>query len=89
MITYHFVLVNGGWRDDENFSECSSECGGGNKTKTKYCDNPLPSNGGQNCTCNHGDAKEINCDGTIATIQEICNEHLCPGYNSVKTVINN
>ena len=71
--------MDGGWRDDGVFSECNAICNGGNKTKTKHCDDPMPSNGGQKCTCNSEDEKEISCDGTTATIQETCNEDPCPG----------
>ena len=73
----HFCpLENGGWRDDEEFSNCSAECGGGKKNKIKYCDLPRPSNGGLNCTC-ISDPKEIDCDGKTATIVESCNEASC------------
>lgn len=70
-------IVPGGWRV-EDFSECNRTCNGGNKTQTKYCDNPLPSNGGDNCPCS-SDTKEIHCDGNTATIIETCNEDPCPG----------
>jgi hypothetical protein len=79
--------VNGGWRDDEEFSECNAKCNGGNKTKTKYCDKPPPSNDGQNCTCS-GDETEINCDGITATIQETCNKHACPGEHNFILIFN-
>ena len=74
-----FPLVNGTWRDDEEFSECSEKCGGGNRTKAKYCDNPSPSNGGMNCTCDPDNKNEIKCNGTVAIIQETCNENECAG----------
>ena len=38
-------IVDGGW---SIFSSCSVACGGGTKTKT--CSNPVPANGGKDCT---------------------------------------
>ena len=71
-------LGNGKWSDDVGFSACSEDCGGGKKTKFKYCNNPTPEHGGANCTCNAMDTTETSCDGLKATIEESCNEHKCP-----------
>ena len=86
-IFYH--PVHGGWRDDEEFSECSEVCGGGIQTKTKYCDNPTPE-GGNLCPCNQSDDKEISCNGTIATLQQSCNDEPCQGmlFKLYPTAIN-
>ena len=76
--------VNGGWRS-EDFSECSTVCGGGIRSKKKYCDNPTPA-GGRNCLCNENDPTEVTCDGggsvgygLEATIEVPCNEDPCQG----------
>ena len=73
--------MDGGWRDDQDFGKCvlgsSPLCGIGNKTKSKYCDNPAPFNGGELCSCNANDQKEIFCDGITATTKEDCNV-TCP-----------
>ena len=86
-IFYH--PVHGGWRDDEEFSECSEVCGGGIQTKIKYCDNPTPE-GGNLCPCNPSDDKEISCNGTIATLQQSCNDEPCQGmlFKLYPTAIN-
>ena len=73
------MLVNGGWREDQEFSECSVTCGGGNKTKLKHCDDPAPLYGGKNCPCDPKQPKEKDCDGVTATLEEQCNVHSCPG----------
>ena len=57
--------MNGGWGEWTDWSKCTVECGGGNQTKTRKCDNPPASGGG------------IPCEGIIATTRE-CNIHHCP-----------
>ena len=38
-----------GWGDWSSYSPCSKTCGGGEKERTRQCDNPTPSNGGAGC----------------------------------------
>ena len=45
---------------------CSAECGGGEQTRERECNNPAPENGGADC---EGDSSET----------QSCNEHPCPG----------
>ena len=61
----HRCPVNGGWSDFGPWSECSANCGGGTKTRTRTCTNPAPANGGADCV---GDATET----------QDCNTHKCP-----------
>ena len=68
--------VNGNWREEE-FSQCSSVCGPGFKTKMKYCDSPSPS-GGELCPCNQS-MNEKHCTGLFASIEEECNLGSCEG----------
>ena len=74
-------LVDGGWRDysEYNYTTCSETCGGGVKTKTRYCDDPKPNDYGDLCNCDQENANQIFCNGTMATIQIECNGHECPG----------
>ncbi|XP_020628230.1 ectin-like [Orbicella faveolata] len=45
-ILYH--LVNGGFTQWSEYSECSVTCGKGVQTRTRTCTNPPPSGGGKN-----------------------------------------
>ena len=58
--------VDGGWSDWTGWLECSASCGGGTRGRTRTCTNPLPQNGGSECS---GDA----------IVEESCNTLLpCP-----------
>ncbi|XP_063692594.1 SCO-spondin-like isoform X10 [Bolinopsis microptera] len=59
-----FCPVDGGYSDFGDWSECSAECDGGNRTRTRQCNNPAPAHGGAEC---EGEESEI----------EICNAHDC------------
>ncbi|CAH3133298.1 unnamed protein product [Pocillopora meandrina] len=58
--------VNGGYTEWSE-SKCSVTCGGGVKTLTRTCTNPLPSNGGKDCS---------ELGPTEKTVP--CNEQKCP-----------
>ena len=73
-----YLIVDGGWRED-NFTLCDKSCGGGNKRKQKYCDNPEPFNNGSLCSCDENDFEEIYCTQMYAIIQRECNTQPCPG----------
>mgnify|MGYP001792311379 CR=1 FL=1 len=54
------------WSEWEEFSECSVSCGGGAKSRQRYCNNPEPQYQGEDC---EGDDEEAMS----------CNEDPCPG----------
>ena len=58
--------VNGNWGEWGPFSDCTAGCGGGQKTQRRFCDNPRPSHGGQQCQGH-----------SIFTVA--CNSHSCYG----------
>ncbi|CAH1801182.1 unnamed protein product [Owenia fusiformis] len=63
--------VNGNWASWGSYGSCNRACGGGQKTRTRSCTNPVPKNGGNSCSGSSGQ--------TIA-----CNTHCCPvngGYS--------
>ena len=66
------IEVDGGWRTENNYSECNATCGNGFKSKKKFCDRPEPKNNGRFCHCNQSDTAEDTCDGSVATIIEPC-----------------
>ncbi|KAL5270907.1 hypothetical protein ACHWQZ_G001540 [Mnemiopsis leidyi] len=41
--------VDGEWGTWSAWSECSKECGGGTKTRSRECNNPTPAHGGNDC----------------------------------------
>ena len=59
-------VVNGNWGEWVDLTTCSKNCGGGEKTRHRECNNPPPAHGGQNCP---GPSQK-----TIT-----CNTHACPG----------
>ena len=60
------LLVDGGYSDFGDWSECSAECGGGTQTRSRTCTNPAPAHGGADCV---GDSSET----------RKCNTQACPG----------
>ncbi|XP_078498867.1 hemicentin-1 [Lissotriton helveticus] len=58
--------VDGSWGPWQTWSECSASCGGGEQTRTRQCDNPIPSNSGRSCP---GDSSQLSK----------CNIKACPG----------
>ena len=60
-------IVNGGYSDWTEFSECTVPCGGGIQERTRNCSNPEPANGGKDC-------KELGPDKE----SQKCNTEACP-----------
>ncbi|KXJ28705.1 Polycystic kidney disease protein 1-like 2 [Exaiptasia diaphana] len=69
-------VIDGGFTEFTNWTTCNATCGGGLQSRTRNCTNPVPRNGGQNCT---GPSEEI----------KACNIHLCPAPNvtTPKTIV--
>ena len=59
-------IVDGGWSEWEDISECTASCGTSLKEQNRTCDNPPPSCGGLPCIGN---------DHRIT----LCNTTCCPG----------
>jgi len=60
------VAVDGNWGLWQPWGECSSSCGGGQRTRVRLCNSPSPSNGGRPCP---GDSSQLSR----------CNTQACPG----------
>ncbi|XP_047609819.1 hemicentin-1 isoform X2 [Phacochoerus africanus] len=58
--------VDGSWGSWQSWSWCSASCGGGEKTRKRLCNNPVPSTSGRPCP---GDATQVSR----------CNIQACPG----------
>lgn len=43
-------VVHGQWSVWSSWADCSQSCDYGHRNRSRTCDNPLPSNGGQFCT---------------------------------------
>uniref|UniRef100_A0AC35G3W0 Peptidase M12B domain-containing protein n=1 Tax=Panagrolaimus sp. PS1159 TaxID=55785 RepID=A0AC35G3W0_9BILA len=41
--------VDGGWTEWTSWSDCSNPCENGQRSRTRYCLNPRPANGGKQC----------------------------------------
>lgn len=63
LILYH--LVNGGFGAWNEWTTCSQTCGGGTQQRSRDCNNPSPSFGGDDCV---GEASGV----------QLCNTQLCP-----------
>ena len=64
----YFRLVDGGFGEWGDWEECPVSCGAGVKSRTRACNNPVPSNGGDDCS---GERKQT----------QPCNVMACPGRN--------
>ena len=60
------VPVNGGLSTWSAWSECSADCDGGTRTKTRTCTDPAPAYGGNGC-------------GADNELTGTCNNQNCPG----------
>ncbi|XP_013396343.1 A disintegrin and metalloproteinase with thrombospondin motifs adt-1-like [Lingula anatina] len=63
--------VDGNWSDWSTWSACSVQCGKGEKSRDKLCNNPAPSNGGSWC-CYNG-----MCQFNKLTNKESCDAGPC------------
>ena len=63
--------IHGNFSSWSLFSVCSKSCGNGKKTRTRTCSNPIPRNGGRNCSA-LGPLKEV----------RDCNTFPCPVHGN-------
>ena len=66
IITWSSHVVNGGWSQWTSWSGCSLTCGGGTRTRTRTCSNPIPQGSGADCVGSPSGS-------------EGCNMVACPG----------
>jgi hypothetical protein len=60
-------MLDGGYTEWTPFSPCTAKCLGdvGDSVRRRFCTNPIPSFGGNNCTGLGLDRESIPCNGTI------------------------
>ena len=67
-------VVDGQWSDWSDWGSCSVTCDGGIQNRTRACNNPLPSNGGNPCSGNE-------------TETQSCNAGACPGKSKLNILL--
>ena len=72
------TAVDGGFSDWSEFSPCSATCGNGFQERERACNNPVPENGGKNCS----DLGEL-------TERRVCSVMECPGQLTIVNDNNN
>ena len=59
------LAVDGAWSEwSQGWTKCSKTCGGGVQYRQRVCNNPSPSDGGEDCPGEHSESR-------------ICNTELC------------
>ena len=48
-IIWSLFIVDGGWSEWQKWQECVIKNGKCLRTRSRYCDNPVPAEGGDNC----------------------------------------
>ena len=73
------MLVDGGWGPWDDWSSCSSSCGGGQQSRIRLCNSPLPDASGSPCITYEIFFPSRTEDGTLKeTDTQICNNKDCP-----------
>ena len=57
----HPCPISGGYTSWSGFGECSRSCGNGTRTRRRFCTNPRPRFGGENCSRFGGDEENLHC----------------------------
>ena len=74
------TIVDGDWGSWGNWSNCTATCGGGESSRFRLCDDPLPQHGGDYCPRNDTSVERLLSNGTIQQEETTsCNVHHCPG----------
>merc|ERR1712061_145242 len=59
--------VDGGFSDWDEWTPCTAECGGGDQTRSRRCDNPAPQFGGLDCVGDFTECQRCNLDPCPST----------------------
>ena len=58
--------MDGNWGNWLSWSTCSAACGGGTRSRSRLCNNPMPSNGGEPCTGSSVQSQSCNTGACIS-----------------------
>ena len=88
-LDYYLFVVDGGWSNWSEFSDCSVTCGSGTQFATRECTNPEPMNNGTQCIGDKQAVKDcfiVNCRSNYLLIMYFY-ELIRFFWNSVKHMI--
>ena len=74
------AIINGGWGPWSSYTICSKLCGTGSKSRTRLCNNPVPSKGGSGCSGVSTDT--VYCHTEACP----CSGSHCPGNYKIQIV---
>ncbi|XP_066144477.1 A disintegrin and metalloproteinase with thrombospondin motifs 9 isoform X2 [Euwallacea fornicatus] len=77
-----FIPIDGGWGEWQSWGSCSRTCGGGIKKSVRYCDSPIPENGGNYCTgksAQYMSCNTQNCEENVKDFRAI----QCSDFNGI------
>ena len=63
----YIFIVDGGFGEWEEWGPCTQHCGGGDQTRTRRCDNPIPQFGGWKCFGAFTECQRCNLDPCPST----------------------
>ena len=71
--------MDGAWGQWDDWSSCTSTCDGGQQSKIRLCDSPLPDDNGSLCTTSEMFLLSYTEDGILKeTDTQTCNNNNCP-----------
>jgi len=59
--------IDGGFSDWDEWGPCTAQCGGGDQTRSRRCDNPVPEFGGLDCEGDYTECQRCNMDPCPST----------------------
>ena len=68
-------LRDGGWSEWVS-SECSAQCGNGIQIRKRFCNNPVPQNGGSNCEGDETTTRTCKVENCQKQLVENANIHV-------------
>ncbi|XP_034329440.2 SCO-spondin isoform X1 [Magallana gigas] len=70
-------IIDGSWGAWATWGACTKTCGGGRRSRSRFCTNPRPANGGLDCPGSSADFDDCNT-GTCTSVAAGTYQQLCP-----------